>query len=243
MNTARLGYKQHVTDGRCEGRITVLGSGKLIVNELLELGYNAGNYGSTDPANGANTFGELIVSGSNAVAQLNTVLVGVGSGASTPNRIQINSRGHVILTNTAGMTNGTTHGRLGALIINNGSLTLFVVDTNARIYTTTLSTSGPATINIAAISGVEPTFPVTVPIISYVTGGSGNPAPAFSIGSAPPGYYPDIKVDHLNKVVNLVIKTNAGRTLVWRGNVNGNWDTVTTNWITLGGDADSVPKR
>ncbi|MCX8107234.1 MAG: hypothetical protein N3G20_00355, partial [Verrucomicrobiae bacterium] len=231
VNVARLGYKQHVTDGRCEGRITINGPGTLVVNELLELGYNAGHYGGTDGNNGPNSFGELVLSHTGAVARVNTVKVGNRSGAgTTPNRIQLTG-GHLILSNTIGVVSGPDDAKLGALVMSGAQLTLHIKGTDPIIYVTNLTANvPPSTINIASVTGVSE-YPVTIPIIVY----DNCPAANFVIGKLPSGLVGSLINNTVNKTIELTLTTNVPNVLVWRGNVSGNWDTTTKNWVTLDG--------
>ncbi|MDW7980050.1 MAG: hypothetical protein RMH97_05740, partial [Verrucomicrobiales bacterium] len=231
VNVARVGYKQHVTDGRCEGRITLSGPGTLVVNDFLELGYYAGAYRpDQSAANGPNGFGELVVQ-NGGTARVNRVLVGTGSGASTPNGIVLASKGHLILSNTiAGPTASDTP--LGRLSMTDAELTIHIKGLGPIIYVSNLVASPPASrINIALVTNVG-AYPVTIPIISYQT----CPAANFVIGRLPSGLVGSIANNTANKTIELTLNTNVPKVLVWRGNVSSRIrDTTTPNWVTLDG--------
>ncbi len=229
-NVVRLGYKQHVTDGRCEGRITINGPGTLVVNDFLELGYYAGAYRpDMSAANGPSGFGELVVQ-NGGTARINRVLIGTGSGASTPNGIVLASKGHLILSNTIGPIVESSP-TLSRLSMSDAELTVHIRGLDPVITVSNLVASVPASrINVALVTNVG-TYPVTIPIVSYDTCAAAN----FVVGRLPSGLVGSIVNNTMNKAIELTLTTNVPKVLVWRGNVSSDWDTTTKNWVTVDG--------
>lgn len=99
--------------------------------------------------------------------------------------------------------------------------------TVAPIYATNLAPVGTVTINVAGSFGVENQYPL-IKFTGYTgTGG-------FALGSLPVGVT-------ANLVTNgsvIALNVTGALPLVWKGNVNGNWDKSTANW-TLNGSASA----
>jgi autotransporter-associated beta strand protein len=98
--------------------------------------------------------------------------------------------------------------------------------TVAPIYTTNLAPAGTVTINVAGSFGVGNQYPLIQFSSSSGTGG-------FALGSLPTG----VTANLLTNGSVIALNATGALPLVWKGNVNGNWDVAATaNW-TLNGTA------
>ncbi|NOS69482.1 MAG: hypothetical protein HOP33_06070 [Verrucomicrobia bacterium] len=221
VNNLFLGYQMYPSEAFCRGTLNITSNGTFVVNNVFEMGYTTGG---TNTATGASSsFGQINIS-SNGVLRVKGINIGGPANVSVQNRITMTTGSTIVLTNTI----GSDTAKADQLNMTASSLTLHVSDANTKIFVNAITTTGSGNIiNIASISGVGADYPITIPIITYASG-----TPAFSIGSAPAGFFPDLQIG--SGVVNLIIKTNQGRVLTWRGNVSGDWDTTTANWITAG---------
>jgi autotransporter-associated beta strand protein len=86
---------------------------------------------------------------------------------------------------------------------------------------TNLVLNGPVAVNVAGLFGVG-----QIPLFGYGTiTGPGR----LTLGNIPLGTTGAIITNTANKTIDLVVSSTAPA--VWKGNLNGNWDTVTTNWV------------
>ncbi|TAK93990.1 MAG: hypothetical protein EPO07_17405 [Verrucomicrobia bacterium] len=222
------------------GTVNVNSNATFKVNRTLHLGYTTAAASGT-PTYPENCSGILNISASGTVMASNILCGGV-TKLSVNDNIFMN-KGNLIVTNGIG-----TDYAVNNLIMTNGStLTLYNVSTTVpTIYAKTFSAPsvGPATLlNIPTLSA---TYPVTIPLIAYTNAGP-------SLGGLAQGTLPSgvritsIADNTVNKTIDITFNTGVANVLVWRGNVNNTWDTVTKNWVTLGGgiatnfvDGDSV---
>ena len=127
-------------------------------------------------------------------------------------------------------TIGTAATNIDSVTLNNGAVHFNVNGTApaAAIYANSLSAGG---MTIAIDTAANVTIPITVHLISYNAGTSGDQFPGFTLGSLPAGYSGTL-VDNSGSI-DLTIQP-AGVTiqsLIWNGNVNSSWDYGTANWI------------
>ena len=123
---------------------------------------------------------------------------------------------------------GTAAAPITSLAATNSIFNLKVITGSNSVVTTSLTTGGAG--NVINISSAPPfaSYPVTITLIKY----SGSIAGAgfnFTLGTLPSLY-----AGHLNNSgtsVDLVLTAGSG-TLTWVGNLNGNWDTTTANWLS-----------
>ena len=147
------------------------------------------------------------------------------------------------------LTNSTL--TLGAVLATNGTLNLtnslvnLAIPTSlaTNIVTGTLANGGATnTITITSLPGYA-AYPTNLTLIAYgtatglVDGGNNltNLGLVFTAGGSPAGY-----LTNLNNAIQVVL--TAGPVpivpITWNGNVNGNWDVLTTaNWLTTAGGA------
>lgn len=136
----------------------------------------------------------------------------------------------------AGGTIGTEAVPIDTLSLGDAALTLAVTanTTNAFVNTLTTTSTTNNTINITALPVIL-SYPAQYALIKY---GSYSPVldSDFLPGSLPagsPAYAGFISNNVVNGTLDLVI-TNGPvsliQSLVWNGNVNGNWDLTTANW-------------
>jgi hypothetical protein len=217
VNTLRLGYQAYTNDMNARGIVFVGGPGVLVVNDELELGYTSGDYTAGSAAMG---FGQITIT-NNGVARVNRIRVGQQSGA---NFVRLNSGGNLILTNTI----ASAAKPLGELGMSDAALTVHLTSGATNVFVTNLVCGGlQNVINVASVTVGSP-YPARIAAISY----QNTPAlPNIAMGSLPPGLFGFVENNTANKTIDVVINTNAPKTVIWRGNVNGNWDTTTTNWV------------
>jgi hypothetical protein len=227
VNNLRAGYQAYTNNSSAQGQINVGGSASttatLFVNNTLELGFTAGDVNAIPGASAGVGNGQVTIN-TNGIVRANRVTVGT---LSANNFITINNGGLLDVTNTVASTNKS----LSTLTSASGKILLHLNGTNTVIYATNLTTSGSSSISIASISGIT-TFPVTIPVISYVSGA----AAAFIGGTAPGGVNVTVANNTGNKSIDVTLDTGIPKSLLWKGYVDNNWDFTTANWqdITTG---------
>jgi autotransporter-associated beta strand protein len=89
---------------------------------------------------------------------------------------------------------------------------------------TNLVLNGAVAVNVSGALGIG-----QIPLFGYGTiSGSGN----LTLGSVPLGTIGSLVTNTANKTIDLVVSAVASA--IWTGNINGNWDTATTNWTVSG---------
>ncbi len=145
-------------------------------------------------------------------------------------------------TLSASGTVGTLVAPLSSLIVvSNATLTLAasISTTNVVVGTLNALTGASNTVSISALP-VIPTFPAQITLIKYTTP-SGDLS-TFVLGSLPaanPSFQGYISNNVTASSIDLVILTGpapppAAKPVVWDGEVSGDWDTTTTNWVNSG---------
>lgn len=231
VNKMILGFQDRCINwtnrGFCQGTLWVTNKALLKVNEYLTLGYAVMT--NLDNPNGAwNTWGRLYI-GNGATGMINQVLIpaeplpGIRN-YSGDSIIQVFNGGHLILSNKIAGPDK----RLSTFQLNNGAyLTLHINGPGPYIYVTNISTVGAGgIINIASVTNIG-AYPATVDLISY----NGSFSGTLQLGKLPSGMVGTLVPDSANKVIKLTLSTNEGRVLIWKGDVNGQWDTTTENWV------------
>jgi hypothetical protein len=226
-NKAILGY-QEFTDrstnaatfrGYCQGSLYVSNTAIFKVNDTLELGYAADTNPLSEP--GENR-GVLFI-GPGGTVRANTILFGGPSKLSATSAINMTGGASLIVSNT--IADATA--KLPTLNMIDSVLTLHVnaANTNPYVFVTNLITGGLTNvINVASIVNVA-SYPTQLALISYET------ASANFSAKLPAGQFGFVLNNSMNKTIDLYLFTNSPNTVLWRGNVNGNWDTTTLNWI------------
>ncbi|HEY4415871.1 MAG TPA: autotransporter-associated beta strand repeat-containing protein [Verrucomicrobiae bacterium] len=107
----------------------------------------------------------------------------------------------------------------------NSALEIQMSVTNApTAVITNLVLNGPTAVNVSGAFGIG-----QFPLFGYGTiSGSGG----LTLGSVPLGTIGTLTTNTVNKTIDLVVSAIAQ--VVWTGNLNGNWDLVTTNWTVSG---------
>ena len=200
------------------GYVIVGTNGLLVVNSNLSLGLTPADVTGFE-SQAANTGGRLRVDNGGTI-MANQIDIG---GFSANNTITLNAGASLVVSNKVAASGS----RLGTLDMNGSQLTLFITDAGPYVSVTNLNT-GPTkpVINIGSVS-VLTTDPQVIDLISYEAAAS---TPSVGLGTLPAGYSGYIGVNPISKLVQLTISTNTPKTLVWRGYVNGTWDTTTPNW-------------
>jgi fibronectin-binding autotransporter adhesin len=127
---------------------------------------------------------------------------------------------------------GTPTAPISSLSVTNSILNLKVVSGSNSVVTTSLKTGGAA--NVINIASAPPfaSYPVQITLVKYSSsiGGAGY---NFALGTLPPLYAGHLSNNIANASIDLVLTSGSG-TLTWKGNINGNWDTTTANWLAGG---------
>ena len=220
VNTLIAGYKAYATSNYCFGVVVVSSNAaSLVVNNQLILGYTPP--GTNTPAS-EQTYGRLIITNYGTV-RANAVVCG---DLSTNNSIEIRTGGMLLVTNAI----GSEAVRLARLDMSGGVLAVAATGTGAKAYVTNLIMGNPNTIKLTSVEGLT-TFPHDLPVISWVNRTPANQNFSTDVSSLPAGYSAFVLDDVANQMIYLRVSTNPPRTLHWRGYVNANWDTGTSNWL------------
>jgi autotransporter-associated beta strand protein len=250
VNTAILGFQEH--DGKtnwtaiggaeayrnyCRADLTVSNGGVFRVNGTLTLGFTA----DTNPeavAEQYNTRGTVTIGSGGTVMASNIVVDGglnyTSISQARNNRITM-TEGTLIVTNQIGAAPGLP---LDLLSMTAATLNLRVTAGRTNVYVKNLLNLGalPSVVKISAVSGVT-SYPTNIPLISYETAApfiTADISGATGLAAGAQGY---ILNNADNKTIDLFLTTNAPNTLVWRGNINNNWDLTTKNWVTAVGNS------
>ena len=217
VNTLQLGYVSSATAvATVSGTVNVNASGSLVVNTLLALGYNPG---ATAIAKGT-----LTVNGGAVFANA----ISASAGSLNAN-VTLNG-GTLVLTNYA----GTVAAPLTSLTLGDSTLSLFASGSFTNMVTGSLTTSTSTTnntINVLSLPIITG-YPIQFPLISYQSLDNFN----FVLGTLPAGYQGYLMNNPAASRVDLVISSGpiTLRALVWNGNLSGDWNTGTANWLNFG---------
>lgn len=233
VNTAYVGMQEQgdqlgtgTTSGP-EGIVNVNTNAVFKVNGNLHLGYTTATTVAA-PNSAQLSFGRLTIG--TGTAMISNVVVGGITKLSVNNAITIGG-GRLIVTNDIGAADGP----LNSFVSSNGSRWVLhsvgADRTNIFVRTLNVPVVGAKTrVDVPSLANVT-TYPVTIPVISYVTD-----SPVYNgldFGTLPSGVVGiSIVEDSAKKVINFTFDTNQPKVLVWRGNESADWDTVTTNWVT-----------
>jgi hypothetical protein len=191
-----------------------------IVNDTLELGHTTADAGH--PSQAESGFGQLTVLNGGTV-RANTITVGGMTKLSGANTITLTNSANLVVTNTIAAADK----KLAALTMISSMLTLNVDGTNTSpyVYVTNLIAGGAGNvIRLASVTGVS-SYPAQLALIGYESAAAG-----FSV-IVPSGLFGYIVNNTANKTIDVILATNAPKTVVWRGNIDGNWNTTTLNWV------------
>lgn len=229
VNTAILGFQGNGNNpntdgndlrGHTRGVVNVNQSAVFVVNDTLELGHTTADAGDVRQAEEG--YGKLNINDGGTV-MANTITVGGVTKVSQDNIISLNNGSTLVVSNSV----AGPEKRLMAMNMSDSTLTLHVdgMRTEPYVYVESILTGGSGnTIQIAALENVN-SFPVEIPLISYET------ATANFVVELPEGLFGFVQDNPVNRTIDVIISTTTPRTLIWTGNVNGNWDTTTENWV------------
>jgi fibronectin-binding autotransporter adhesin len=165
--------------------------------------------------------------------------ININGGALTANTIT-NGGGTAVINVTNGTLTvngqaGTTGAPLNSVTIVGSKITLPETPSAVNITVSSLTTGG--TTNIINISVAPPsrTYPVQVTLIKY-NGSIGGAGYNFGVGTVPALTVGYISNNVANNSIDFVA-TSGPSTETWTGSVNGNWDTMTANWLAGGSPA------
>ncbi len=232
-NTVILGYQGQGNNlgtglAYCQGTLNVNTTAVFRVNNTLTLGYTSADAGHTTGAEQG--FGRITL-GSGGTLMANSILVGGVTKVSSGNTITMTSGNLIVSNSVAGPDKMLTtlslsgHSKL-TLHINGNQTTPYVYATNLTV------TPGTGnTLEIASIANL--TIPAEVPLFYFGAGSTpGNfSAVVMPAGSGLAGNLVPSSSDP--NQYNLLIITNAPKTLIWRGFVDNNWNTATRNWMDV----------
>ncbi len=217
--------------------------------------------GITTTANVNGAANGTITVGTNSTAGAGGVLVVGASGISLVNQSSssspgnsgtlninggtVNCAGNIFKTTASGTANITLTG--GALVlgaastigttaipidnfsVSDATLGLSALNSSAGVTVGTLTPGGTAnTINVVSVPGTT-TFPVQFQLIAYTSLGG---TPNFALGTLPGTYQGYISNNASS--IDLVLTNSLSKSDTWRGNISGNWDTTTLNWVYAG---------
>lgn len=113
--------------------------------------------------------------------------------------------------------------------------------TDKLTVTGAFNVEAPTSIQAIPINAISGTFPQYFDVIDYTgTIGGASGLAGLSFASSNPHLSGELFNDETNTVVQ--VKINSADTVVWKGNVDGNWDVNTTsNWV-LGSDLGASSK-
>jgi len=242
------------------GTMNVSNTAVLKVINTLDLGYETAS--ASDTSLPGVSYGQLIV-GPKGTVMANAIGVGgitktsgkvgnVGaSGSAQLNLITLTNGATLIVSNTIGdasavnnptLVSGVIPGMLGALNMYNSELVLNLNGTNAGAYvfTSALNNAGAVSnyLVIASIKNINvPSVGSTnVPLIwiGGASAGASAYAAVFTKVLVPSGYQGALVLDATNNnILDLNLSAHAPRNLKWAGNLSGDWDTSTQNWLDL----------
>jgi fibronectin-binding autotransporter adhesin len=216
VNNATIGNQEVSAGGTGVGIVnlntntTYGANGSLVVNNTLTLGAVSGTVT-------AGTAGTINIKGGALIA--NTITNGGGTAA-----INV-TNGSVTLSGTAGASSAP----ISNLAMVNSTLSVAVIPSTTEVVVSSLTTGG--TTNIINITSVpsSPTYPVQVSIIKY-SGTIGGTGYNFGVGTLPALCVGYLSNNTTHGSIDLVL-TAGPSSDTWKGSVNGNWDTMTANWV------------
>lgn len=229
LGTASTGFAGPEGTVNVNSNATTAG-GLFRVNRTLNLGYTTATTagGTTSPER---CWGRLVITG--GTAMISNIVCGGITKFSTNNQITVNG-GKLIVTNSIGAADARV--AIMTLSGNSPEVTLLGVkagQTNIFVRRFSAVTSGGVKyIRVPSISGVA-SYPVTIPLISYV-----DPSPVFNgLAIIPPsGLYVKTLVDNpTTQTIDVTFTDEPPTVVVWRGYTNNVWDVTTRNWVTQSG--------
>ena len=205
------------------GTVNVGTNGTLVVGSTFTL---ANATATTAPSGVLGATGTLNVT--NGTVITSSTIVKGGTGASRATNAITMVRSSMILSNNS--TIGQPAFPIDTFTIGDSKLTFGIPlnSTNVNVLALNNTSTTNNTINILSFPTVL-NYPTTYRIIKYNSGTVGT----FILGSLPPTYLGYLSNNVANKSVDFILTNGPAPTvksIVWNGNVSGNWDTTTANW-------------
>lgn len=205
---------------QANGSITVGTNSTVGTNGVLIIGAGglsmANQAGASGPATGTLTVNGATVQTSGDIRK--TTVLGTAN-------ISITS-GSLILA-TATNTIGSVGNPIDNVTLADTRLTLPASSGTPAAVVSTLTVNGSSdVISVSSVPGLGQ--------FQLITFAALNGALDFVAGSLPPGFQGYISNNISGFSVDVVITNSLAKNDVWRGNVNGNWDTSTANWVSSG---------
>ena len=219
VNSAVIGNQEVGNGGAGVGIVNLNSNATLSTSSTLQVN-NTLTLAAVTGGLTAGSAGTINVSGGTLAA--NTIVNGAGVG-----NINV-TNGTLSVTGSA----GTPAAPVSSISLWNSTLNLSVIPASNSVVTTGLKTGGAA--NTINISSAPPfgSYPVKIALVKY-SGGIGGAGYNFSLGTLPTLYAGYLSNDTANASIDLVLTAGSG-TLTWNGNINGNWDATTANWLAGG---------
>ena len=204
------------------GTVNVGTNGTLIVGSTFTLG----NATSTTDVNALPVFATLNITNGTVISSTNILKSGTGVSRVT-NYINM-VRSSLIVSNSC--TIGQAALPIDAFTIGDSVLTLGIPlgSTNISVLALNNISTTNNTINILSFPTVL-NYPTTYRIIKYNTGTAGS----FVLGTLPATYLGYLSNNVANQSIDFILTNGPAATvksIVWNGNVSGNWDATTANW-------------
>jgi autotransporter-associated beta strand protein len=242
INTLTAGWSTNVTGNVANGTINfdtgIIDATNVVLGITRSAGctatgtINVGANAQLVIGDGGLTLGNM-VAGTSATGNIG---INGGTVSLAGNIVKGTASGVGNITNTSGTLNMGAHtiGIVGTPIDNlnltDSTNTLPSISGSPAAVVSTLTINGSTdTINVSEVPSLGQFV-----LISYTTL---NGAFDFVAGTLPDGFQGYISNNVANSSVDLVVTNTTTRTDTWMGNVNGNWDTTTANWLISGHSA------
>ena len=177
----------------------------------------------------AGSTGNLNISGGAVIC---TGPIGKANASGTGN-IGI-TNGTLIVSNTV----GTTTIPVNTLNVNNSTITMVASSSTTNIEVGTLNAiaGAPNTINVSVMPVIA-SYPGQVTLIKYGT--ATGDLTTFALGTLPGTFLGYISNNTTAGSIDIVVTSGptpppAAKAVAWDGEVSGDWDTTTTNWVNSG---------
>jgi len=219
VNSAVIGNQEVGNGGAGVGIVNLNSNAVLSTSSTLQVN-NTLTLAAVTGGLTAGSAGTINVSGGTLTAK--TIVNGAGVGS-----INV-TNGVLSVTGNA----GTPSAPVSSISLWNSAMNLTVNPLSNTVVTASLKTGGAG--NIVNISSAPPfgSYPVKIALVKY-SGSIGGAGYNFSLGTLPTLYAGYLSNDTANASIDLVLTAGSG-TLTWNGNISGNWDTTTANWLAGG---------
>lgn len=241
IGTGNLNFDTGIVDATNINLAVTTGNSFSVANGTINVGTNASlaTNGTLIAGAGGITLGNR---GNNTGASTATLGINGGNAVVSGNIRKANANSVATLTVTAGKlqligatnTIGSTAAPIDNLNLADSSLTLPAVGASPTVAAGILTISGSSdTITVSSVPGTA-SFPAQYPLIAYA---ALNGPFDFVLGGLPGTYQGYLSNNVAALSIDLVLTNSLIKADVWNGNVNGNWDVTTLNWLFNGSPA------